>query len=152
MYELYFALLNQILQETRCYLSLFWIYITVRGINLSLFSLSIVAVLVVFVCFLFVVFYEEYKNMTYQSVLAMWRWRKEGQGVLMREFKFLTQNWNILIFRSQTAYCLGHKNDSEEIFVMSQDVDSRGLKPSTPNSADLSLMSSLTKSNEVMLW
>lgn len=57
-----------------------------------------------------------------------------------------------LIFRSQTAYCLGHKNDSEEIFVMSQDVDSRGLKPSTPNSADLSLMSSLTKSNEVMLW
>lgn len=97
-------------------------------------------------------FYVEYKNVTYQSVLAMWRWRKEGQGVLMREFKFLTQNWNILIFRSQTAYCLGHKNDSEEIFVMSQDVDSRGLKPSTPNSADLSLMSSLTKSNEVMLW
>lgn len=63
------------------------------------------------------------------------------------------ENPNItdVLFQSQTAYCLGHKNDSEEIFVMSQDVDSRGLKPSTPNSADLSLMSSLTKSNEVML-
>lgn len=56
-----------------------------------------------------------------------------------------------VLFQSQTAYCLGHKNDSEEIYVTSQDVDSKGLKQSAPNSADLSLMSSLMKSSEVML-
>lgn len=53
-----------------------------------------------------------------------------------------------VLFQSQTAYCLGHKNESEEVYVTSQDVASKGLKPSTPTSADLSLLSSLTKSNE----
>lgn len=82
--------------------------------------------------------------------LGMHRWGKRGneQRCLNSNFYIIL---NILISRSQTAYCLGHKNDSEEIYVTSQDVDSKGLKQSAPNSADLSLMSSLMKSSEVML-
>lgn len=77
--------------------------------------------MVAFVCFLFVVFYEEYKNMTYQSVLAMWWWRKEGQGVLMREFKFLTQNW-----------FLGHKQPTAWVTRMTVRKSLSCLRTSTP--------------------
>ncbi|XP_048729101.1 uncharacterized protein LOC125646657 isoform X2 [Ostrea edulis] len=69
-------------------------------------------------------------------------------GAMHYAFK---ENQNITdsLFQSHSTYCLGHRNDSEEIYLSSQEMDTKGLK--TNISMISSLQSSLTKSKDITL-
>ncbi|XP_061197245.1 uncharacterized protein LOC133205442 [Saccostrea echinata] len=57
------------------------------------------------------------------------------------------QDVSDILFQSQSASCLGHKNESEEIYLTSLETDTRGLKtPSSHSSIDSSLQLSLSNS------